>query len=325
MIDFHRVVREWPGRLYRGDCGSRCDGAPKCCAPGQAHPLLPGEGAFLSDHGFDVCYNAVGGVDCFICGGKESCPGALRPVICRTFPVHPGRLGLKVDPACGEYEWMSWEFIIQMERMWRYLIGADPRTGLWIAEFEELVWSQRGEVEIYKLRRDFGKAYTDRFGDEFQKDARLDVLTTGWIADGDKVLDVGGGSGEGVKLLRGEGIEAVNLDVNPVLIEKGGGVVGDVRGMPLADGTFDVVFCFDVLEHLDDPEKALREMLRVSRDRVIVYVTTLEQRDNLLADVTHRVFWPWARWLEMFNREAEVVDVDWTHTGALLRHKNGAV
>jgi SAM-dependent methyltransferase len=320
-IDFHRVVREFPGRLYKQDCAQFCSGVHKCCAPGQAHPLLPGEGAFLSDHGFEVSHNAYAGVDVFICEGKDKCPGAFRPVVCRTFPVHPGKHGLKVDPACSEHRWMSWEFIMQMDRMWRYFIGADPRVPLWIAQFEELVWSKKGEVDVYKLVREFDKAYSERMGDEFRGDARLALLTTGWVYPGDRVLDAGGGKGDGVALLRERGFDAVNFDVNAALIGESGGILGDVRGMPFDSNSFDVVFCFDVLEHLDDPEVAVREMLRVSRDRVIVYVTTLEQGNNLFLDITHRIFWPFARWLEMFDREAEIVDVDWSHTGALLVRK----
>lgn len=38
---------------------------------------------------------------------------------------------------------------------------------------------------------------------------------------------------------------------------------GDAHALPFADGTFDLVFCRYVLEHLADPVRALREMHRV--------------------------------------------------------------
>jgi ubiquinone/menaquinone biosynthesis C-methylase UbiE len=39
-----------------------------------------------------------------------------------------------------------------------------------------------------------------------------------------------------------------------------------------ADGSFDMVVCLEVLEHLKDPVAALRELLRVSRRDVILSV-----------------------------------------------------
>ena len=41
--------------------------------------------------------------------------------------------------------------------------------------------------------------------------------------------------------------------------------VGDVYALPFADATFDVVFAHQVLQHLADPVRALREMRRVLR------------------------------------------------------------
>lgn len=39
--------------------------------------------------------------------------------------------------------------------------------------------------------------------------------------------------------------------------------VGDIQAMPLPDQSFDTVFSAEVLEHVPDPEKALREIYRV--------------------------------------------------------------
>jgi SAM-dependent methyltransferase len=42
-------------------------------------------------------------------------------------------------------------------------------------------------------------------------------------------------------------------------------VVGDVQGLDVADGSFDVVHAHQVLQHVDDPVRGLREMARVCR------------------------------------------------------------
>lgn len=41
--------------------------------------------------------------------------------------------------------------------------------------------------------------------------------------------------------------------------------------LPFADDAFDAVSCWELLHHLDEPETALREMLRVARKALIVF------------------------------------------------------
>lgn len=50
-------------------------------------------------------------------------------------------------------------------------------------------------------------------------------------------------------------------------------VCGDLTNMPFSDNSFDVVFSDSVIEHLEDPEAALREMSRVARVGGLVVVT----------------------------------------------------
>lgn len=321
MIDFHRVVREFPGRIGEGDCGERCSGAHQCCLPNQVHPLLPGEGAFMADHGFDIRFSYNTGDDCWECPGKERCAGLLRPVVCRTYPIHPSTKGLMVDTECSEAPWLSWDFINQMERMWRYLFASDDRVFLWVAKYDRLVWSHKPVVPVYELKRNFDADYVKRFRHHFDLSFISAVFDLGWIRPGDKLLDVGGGAGERIPILGPRGVETTVLDINPELAKTAGGVVGSVESIPFPDAEFDVVYCFDVLEHCDDPGLGLREMLRVSKDRVVVYVTTMADMNNLLLDPTHKVFLPFSEWLRLFNSVADIVTVDYAHTGALLRKK----
>jgi ubiquinone/menaquinone biosynthesis C-methylase UbiE len=92
-----------------------------------------------------------------------------------------------------------------------------------------------------------------------------------------RLLDVGAGIGEvarGLVPLVGEDGEVVALDNSQTMLDAAqrdghGGpvryVLGDVRSLPYADGYFDGVRSERVLQHLDDPDAAIREMARVLR------------------------------------------------------------
>jgi ubiquinone/menaquinone biosynthesis C-methylase UbiE/glycosyltransferase involved in cell wall biosynthesis len=89
------------------------------------------------------------------------------------------------------------------------------------------------------------------------------------IPDGSKVLDVGCNSGELMKHLRDtKGCDVTGVDVaeEPLKLarEKGLDVLNaDAEHLPFTDGEFDVVILREVLAHLHDPVKALKEIRRV--------------------------------------------------------------
>jgi ubiquinone/menaquinone biosynthesis C-methylase UbiE len=64
-------------------------------------------------------------------------------------------------------------------------------------------------------------------------------------------------------------------------------IVADVNSLPFADNEFDVVTCFHTLEHILRPEKAIEELKRVAKKRVIIgvpcqryYFYTLDEHVN---------------------------------------------
>jgi 2-polyprenyl-3-methyl-5-hydroxy-6-metoxy-1,4-benzoquinol methylase len=87
-------------------------------------------------------------------------------------------------------------------------------------------------------------------------------------AAGDRVLDVGCGSGHGTTLLAGGEARVVGIDrVFPDASSRSGGghfVLGDLNAIPLAPRSFDLVVSFQVIEHLEDPTSyvdALAELM----------------------------------------------------------------
>jgi SAM-dependent methyltransferase len=85
-----------------------------------------------------------------------------------------------------------------------------------------------------------------------------------------RVLDVGTSTGTNLRLLRELGFQHVTgLDFSDEAIryceQKGFGPVqkGDICAIPFADGTFDLVLATDIVEHVDDDARAMKEIARV--------------------------------------------------------------
>ncbi|WP_374455359.1 class I SAM-dependent methyltransferase [Nocardioides sp.] len=77
-----------------------------------------------------------------------------------------------------------------------------------------------------------------------------------------RTLDVGSADAPSVGWLRGAH-QHVSLDLFPAGLVPGQGVVGSATDLPFADGTFDVVSAFDVVEHCADDARAVAELVRV--------------------------------------------------------------
>jgi ubiquinone/menaquinone biosynthesis C-methylase UbiE len=95
-----------------------------------------------------------------------------------------------------------------------------------------------------------------------------------------RLLDVG--CGEGVVLRHLDrhlnDVTVVGLDVDGTGLRVAQSqntvalVQGSVYALPFEANSFDLVLCCEVLEHVEDPNAALRELARVSRSRVLLSV-----------------------------------------------------
>ncbi len=95
------------------------------------------------------------------------------------------------------------------------------------------------------------------------------------------ILDAGCGEGINLLTLSREGdweLEGLELTAESLAIardalpERVRLRQGDVQRLPYDDRSFDLVLGTEVLEHVDDPARALREMARVARHRLILSV-----------------------------------------------------
>lgn len=91
----------------------------------------------------------------------------------------------------------------------------------------------------------------------------------------DTVLEIGPGPGVFKQVAAAFGLRIETLDVDADLAPDH---VGSATELPFADGAFDVVCAFQVLEHLpfDQSLKAFAEMIRVSRRNVVISLPDVE-------------------------------------------------
>jgi SAM-dependent methyltransferase len=113
-----------------------------------------------------------------------------------------------------------------------------------------------------------------------------------------RVLNVGCGTGGFNVLAAAQGARAVGVDddgeamaICALKAQKAGGLFVRARAeaLPFADGTFDLVHCFSVIEHVASVEATVAEMVRVTRRGGLVYVHTPSAWS--LWEGHYKVFW----------------------------------
>ena len=93
-----------------------------------------------------------------------------------------------------------------------------------------------------------------------------------------RILDAGCGSGRNMAELAGFG-QVAGVDVSSRAIELaqargiGPAEVGELDALSFGDGSFDLVACLDVIEHIEDDVAALRELARVAKPEARLLVT----------------------------------------------------
>jgi SAM-dependent methyltransferase len=149
------------------------------------------------------------------------------------------------------------------------------------------VWSERARL--------YAESDAHRAGGD------LDLLVS-WAAGAATALDVATGGGHVARRLREAGLSVVTCDPAPGMQPD---VVCRAEDLPFADAIFDVVACRTAAHHFSDLRRAVGELSRVSRDRVLV-VDTLnmgeaEEEAEALRDPSHVRNYTETEWRELLE------------------------
>lgn len=141
-----------------------------------------------------------------------------------------------------------------------------------------------------------------RFGEEEIEASRIPILekTIGRQFRGLRILNVGCGTGGFNVAAERAGARTWGVDASPAAIEicalrrqtgAGGCYVEAVaEALPFRDGTYDLVHCLSTLEHVEDVEQAIREMVRVARPggAILLYAPNMWA----MYENHYKLFWP---------------------------------
>jgi SAM-dependent methyltransferase len=126
-------------------------------------------------------------------------------------------------------------------------------------------------------------------------------LVVEWSEGAETALDVATGGGHVARRLREAGVNVVTMDAAPGMQPD---VVSRSEDIPFADESFDVVVCRVAAHHFGDVAKAVSEMARVSRDRVIVvdnlFLDDDAEHADRVRDPSHVKNWSEGEWRGFF-------------------------
>jgi SAM-dependent methyltransferase len=174
----------------------------------------------------------------------------------------------------------------------------------------------------------------DRFSfyENFWKKRAIELLLRHTDAKGKTLLDYGCGRGETLQIAQAAGFVVLGTDVDPECVRLaskfGPASVLNVEN-PLSQfgaKSFDVVACFHVLEHVDDPKKVLKTLATISREYVLLAVPNLRNlhrlfhRDIDLSTINEGHLQSWDHWhlRNLAERHCGLKLIDWGFDATIL-------
>ena len=142
-------------------------------------------------------------------------------------------------------------------------------------------------------------------------------LITGFpIRAEDTLVDVGCGHGGASMFAAGQGAEVIAVDIRPDVIERMDrelakskarshrAVLSDANPLPLEDNSASCMLAMEVLEHVDDPDQFLTELVRVGKPDARYLITVPDPvAENVQKRVAKPGYWEKPNHVRIFERE----------------------
>jgi ubiquinone/menaquinone biosynthesis C-methylase UbiE len=113
--------------------------------------------------------------------------------------------------------------------------------------------------------------HSAKYRSSISEQARQESLVR-LMGEGESAIDVGTLDGHYSRVLARRYTRVVALDLIKPEIPGVECVQGNIYELQFPDRSFDLVLCTEVLEHLTEPERAARELMRVARRRLVIGV-----------------------------------------------------
>ena len=172
---------------------------------------------------------------------------------------------------------------------------------------------------------------------EFEANATYETILQAverHVPKGGRVLDVGSGRGEVMRMLSGAGYKVQGCDMDDTCVALGSRY-GEVRKMTVEevspdkfDGKFDCAIMSHVLEHVDNPKEAILHLDSVSRGFIVIsvpnpyyspfIVNALLKREVPLVNRAHLRSWDWAHFKTFIEVGCGLEVLGWFYDGVAL-------
>ena len=103
------------------------------------------------------------------------------------------------------------------------------------------------------------------------------------LAEKKIVLDIACGEGYGSNLLANSATQVIGIDIDESVVKKANKKykknninfeTGSINAIPIEDNRFDLITCFETIEHVDDHIASIKELKRVLKDTGILLISS---------------------------------------------------
>lgn len=135
----------------------------------------------------------------------------------------------------------------------------------------------------------------------FSEKVREKAIALAGVKEGKLALDVGAGTGFMTEILMEKGLFVVAMDQSKAMLERMRKkfsdrdrvvyLIGEAEVIPLLDNSVDYVFANMCLHHVENPDRAIREMVRVLKPGGKLIITDLDEHNFTFLKEEHHDRW----------------------------------